>query len=302
MYTFARWAMPLLCALALVALVVSAASAETKWPSLMNYTISLSTDEGSRYQTSLAFSGPVGDNMSAKVQGWWIGGTGDDRAFVGDAYIDYTRKPFYIAGGRKFVMYGPVGVLVSPGIFGGHAKLDMGDWDVQVLSGTLQFTPGTGTTRFAFSGARALNDEHVTAVRGSARLTGPDAAVPVRLGLNWIDVLDDTGTSVDLEVGATKFVTLFGEAADYGDANASAYGVTWSDASVSTGGKVWIVALYHRDIDVGFVPAAVGASVYFEGQEGFAGGVYRQINYRQAIGVFADKNDAIVTWFQTVPM
>jgi hypothetical protein len=268
----------------------------------MRYTISLSSAEGSRYQASLGFSGPIGENLGAKVEGWWIGGRGDDRAFFGDAYIDYTRKPLYLAGGRKFVMFGPVGVLVSPGIFGGQLKLELDRWDVQVLAGTLQFTPGTGTTRFNFTGARAPSDENVTAVRVGVPLTGADAAVPVKLGVNWIDVLDDTGSSVDVEIEANKCLTLFGEAADYDDNNGNAYGLRVSDAKTRSDERVWILVFYRRDIDIGFVPAAVGASVFFENQRGWAGGLYHQLDSRHAIGVFADGRDAIVTWFGTVPL
>ena len=127
------------------------------------------------------------------------------------------------------------------------------------------------------------------------------ATVPVKLGVNWLDVLDDTGSSVDVEIGATKQVTLFGEAADF-ESNGNAYGVRWSDAATRADEKVWILVFYHRDIEIGFVPAAVGASVFFENQRGWAGGLYHQFNMRNAIGVFADSHDAILTWFTTVPL
>ncbi|MFB3879937.1 MAG: hypothetical protein ACE149_01675 [Armatimonadota bacterium] len=282
--------------------LAAAATADTKWPNLMRYTLALSTDEFGRYQASLYFTGPVAENMTAKVEGWWIKGTGDDRAFVGDAYLDYTRKPLYLAAGRKFVMFGPIGVLVSPGMFGGHLKLDLDRWELQALTGTLQFTPGTSSgNRFSFFGTRAPSDERVTALRLGGPLTGPDAAVPVKLGVNWLDVLDDTGSSVDIEIGATKQITLFGEAADF-ESSGNAYGVRWSDAATRADEKVWILVFYHRDIEIGFVPAAVGASVFFEDQRGWAGGLYHQFNMRDAIGVFADGNDAILTWFQTIPL
>jgi hypothetical protein len=240
--------------------------------------------------------------MSAKIEGWWIGGTGDDRAFVGDAYVDFTRNPVYLAAGRKFTMFGPAGLLVSPGIFGGEVKLDTDGWVLQALAGTLQFTPGTGTTRFSFAGIRSPSDEGVVAARVGRTLTPISAAVPVKVGVNWLDVMDDTGTSVDAEVGLRPWLTLYGEAADYADANASLYGVRLSDAASREDGRVWILVFYHRDIDVGFVPASVGASAHFEGQSGWAGGLYYQMSMRQAIGVFADDRDAILTWFGYVPL
>jgi hypothetical protein len=301
MPNYTRQAVLFLFALALAGLTISTACADTKWPSLMHYTLSLSTNEDARYQASLGFSGPIGENLGAKVAGWWIGGAGDTRAFVGDAYIDYTRKPLYLAGGRKYVTFGPIGVLVSPGLFGGHLKIDLDRWDVQALAGTLQFTPGVGITRFSFSGARQPSDVSTAAVRVAGPLTGPEATVPVKLGLNWIRLKGDSGTSVDLQVEPNKRLTVFGEAATF-DAHASVYGIKWSDEKLRTDGKVWIVVIYHRDVEVGFVPATVGASAFFENQRGVAGGIYHQLDARHALGLFADSHDAIVTWFTTVPL
>ncbi len=142
----------------------------------------------------------------------------------------------------------------------------------------------------------------MTAVRLAVPLTTPGARVPVRLGGNWIDVLDDSGTSLDVEIGALSWLTIYGEAADYEDANAHIYGIRLSDAGLRDDGKAWILVYYHRNIDIGFVPAAVGASVYFEGQEGWAGGLYYQMSPRHAVGVYADNEDAILTWFGTIPL
>ena len=299
---FTRYAAPHIIALGVLLLAASAACAQTQWPSLFSYTLSLSTDDTARYQVSASLSGPLGENLGAKVQGWWIEGTGDDRAFVGDAYIDYSRDPVYVAVGRKYVIFGPAGVLVSPGFFGGEAQLNLDRFTIQAITGTLQFTPGTGTTRFTFAGSRVPSDEDITAARLALTLTAPAARVPVTLGANWIDVLDDTGTSADISVGLTEWLTLYGEAADYEDSNAHVYGIRLSDASMRTDGRAWILVYYHRDIEVGFVPAAVGASAHFEGQTGWAGGFYYQLDPQRGIGVYADRDDAILTWFQNFPL
>lgn len=297
-----RYTAPCVLALILVFLLASSACAQTKWPSLFRYTVSLSSDDTARYQVSAGVSGPVTDYVNAKLEGWWIGGTADDRAFVGDAYVDFDRSPIYLAAGRKYVVFGPAGVLVSPGIFGGEAKVDINRVQLQVISGSIAFTPGTGTTRFTFSGNRSASDENMTAVRLALPLTSPDAKVPVTLGGNWLDVLDDTGTSIDVEIGALPWLTLYGEAADYDEADAHVYGIRLSDAQLRNDGRAWILVWYNRDIEVGFVPAAVGATAFFEGQDGYAGGLYYQMNSRQAIGVYADNEEGILTWFSTLPL
>ena len=297
-----RCAAPHVVMLVVVLLVASVACAETKWPSLFKYTLSLSSDDTARYQLSAGVSGPLTENMSATLDGWWIGGTEDNRAFVGDAYVDFDRSPIYLAAGRKYIVFGPAGVLVSPGIFGGEAKLDINRWELQAIAGSVAFTPGTGTTRTTFAGNRAPSDEDMTAVRVAIPLTGPAAKVPVKLGGNWIDILDDSGTSVDVEIGALPWLTLYGEVADYDDSNAHVYGVRLSDAGQRTDSKAWILVFYNRDIEPGFVPAAVGASAYFEGQDGWVGALYHQMNASHAIGVYADGEDAILTWFGTIPL
>jgi len=302
MQKLTRCAAAYIVALGLVAVLAGGAQADTKWPSLVQYTLSLSSDDTARYQTSLGVSGPINQYMSAKVNGWWIGGIGKDRAFVGDAYIDFNRSPIYLAAGRKFVVFGPAGVLVSPGIYGGQARVDIKQWQAEVISGTIAFTPGTGTTRFTFAGNRAPSDESMTAARLAVTLTAPGAKMPVTIGGNWIDVLDDNGTSVDASIGVLRWLTLYGEAASFEDADANVYGIKLSDAGLRNDGKAWIIVFYHEDIDLGFVPTMVGASAFFEGQTGWAGGLYYQMNPRYAIGAFADTNNAILTLFGTIPL
>jgi hypothetical protein len=298
MTTFLRSAV--LCLIAL-ALVSGVACAGQPWPSLMTYTLAVTTDEFSRYQLSLGFTGPISDKMSAKIEGWHIGGKGDDRTFVGDAYLDYKQKPLYLAAGRKYIPFGPLGVLVSPGLWGGEVKLDFDRFAFQALAGQLAFTPGTSTVRVNMVGSRTPSDEDVVAVRGALTLTEPDAAMPVKVGLNWTDVDDETGSSVDLEIGLNKELSIFGESASCGE-EANAYGIRWSDAAKRSDGKVWIVSFYERNIDPGFVPASIGSSVYFQDQQGWAAGVYHQFSARNGFGVFADKNDAIFTLFGNVPL
>ncbi|MBN1460509.1 MAG: hypothetical protein JXA57_13325, partial [Armatimonadetes bacterium] len=94
----------------------------------------------------------------------------------------------------------------------------------------------------------------------------------------------------------------YGEAADYDEADAHVYGIRLSDAQLRNDGRAWILVWYNRDIEVGFVPAAVGATAFFEGQDGYAGGLYYQMNSRQAIGVYADNEEGILTWFSTLPL
>jgi hypothetical protein len=302
MSTLTRRAAPHVIALGLVLAAASAACAQTQWPSLFRYTLSLSSDETAAYQASASLSGRIGENYEAKIEGWWISGTEPTRDFLGDTYIAYDRSPWYLAGGRKYVVFGPAGgVLVSPGLEGGALEYDNGRYGVQVIGGELAFTPGTGETRFTYAGSRASSDEDFTAARVQALLTRPDAQAPVTVGVNWLDVLDDDGYSADIQVGVTPWLSLYGEAADFDDENGSVVGVSLSDAALRNDGRAWIFVIYYRDIDINYVPAQVGATSYFEGQDGLVGALYYQMDPNHAVGVYVDDLDAIITWFHNIP-
>ena len=147
---------PCLAALIFLLLAASAACAQTTWPNLVSYAFSLSTDAATRYQASLALSGPAGENLGGKLEGWWTGGRGDYRAFLGDAYLDYEKDILYLAAGRKYVTFrqpeSPVGALVSSGILGAEVHVRTRRVTFQGILGSLAFMPGTSTTGFTFAG------------------------------------------------------------------------------------------------------------------------------------------------------
>ncbi len=315
---------PCLAALIALLLAAGAACAQTVWPSLASYAFSLSTDPATRYQASLALSGPAGEDLGAKLEGWWTGGAGDHEAFVGDAYLDYDNGRLYLAAGRKYVTFRqpeiPVGALVSSGILGAEAQIRAGRVSLQGIAGGLAFMPGTSATGFGLAetpsvvcsgGVCALRgptlpvtgrrssqplDEDILALRATGQLTELGAVTQVGIGVNWVEVADETGASMDATIGVTKWLALFGEAARCGG-DAHVYGVRLSDTDLRTDGKGTIVVCYHRDIDDGFVPATVGATSFFEGQRGWVGGLYHQISPRRSIGVSADGEEVVLTLF-----
>ncbi len=315
---------PCLAALIFLLLSASATCAQTRWPSLVSYAFSLSTDTATRYQASVALSGQAGENLGGKLEGWWTGGGGDYRAFVGDAYLDYEKDILYLAAGRKYVTFRqpevPVGALVSSGILGGEVQVRAGRVTFQGILGNLAFMPGTSTTGFTFAGtpsgicgpwcstipatgrrSSAPLDEDILALRVTGQLTDPSARNPVALGVNWVDVAEETGASIDMSVAVTKWLTLYGEAAHcVGDARV--YGIRLSDTALRTDGKETIVVWYFRDIADGFVPAAVGATSFFEGQNGWVGGLYHRFSPHRSIGVYSDGEEVILTLFGNRPL
>lgn len=296
-----RRAAPCLAVLLVALLAAGAAQAQAQWPRLADYTLSLSTDEEAAYQTSLSLSGPVGEDLRLKLQGWWLAGTGDDRAFLGDAYLAYDNDMLYLAAGRKYAVLGPIGVLASPGIFGLDLQVRADPARFQAVVGTLQFLPGVSATRFIHTGTRAPADESIAALRLAAQLTGPDAVAPVTLGVNWVHLADRSGSSLDTSICVTDWLTVYGEAADC-DGDAHAYGLRITNAHARADGAAATFVLYHRTIDAGFVPAVLGATSFLEGGSGWVGGMHHQLGPGRAIGVYADGDEAVITWFGSIPI
>lgn len=302
MRTLRRSVLP--CLVTLVALaVVSGGAGATDWPATFDYTIGVATQHGAGLQLSGLLAGPIAPDMSLKFGGWWITRSTNNRSFVGDAYVDYTKDPLYLAVGRKYVPFGPAQLLVSPGITGAEAKLSYERVEVQAMAGNISFTPLTGVTRFTFGGALSPSDEDLVAARVQVLVTSPGADNPVKVGVNYLDVMDDTGSSADISIGVNDWLTLYGESAEYDDLKAHVWGFMISDEKTrGPGNRPTIIQIYHRKVPVCFVPAMVGASAYFEGQEGWAGGIYQGISDNYAIGLFADSNDAILTLFGHVDL
>lgn len=294
----------LLCVVgAVVLLGFAAVCAGATWPSAFRYSAGVSTDETARLQLYAALDGMFTDRWGAKLDGWWVTGGDDNRAFVGDAYLNYTGESIYAAGGRKYVPLGPAGVLVSPGIAGGEVQFHADRLTLQGLVGTLAFTPVTGGTRFTYGGSRAPADESVRAARLALELTDPEAENHVIVGGNWLDVLDDTGVSVDLTADLTSRFSLFGETADFADENAYVVGLRYSNQKVCEDPSCYTaVTLYQRRVPIGYVPAQVGATNYFEDQTGLALGIYHQYTSSRGVGLYADRDDAILTLFGYVPL
>ncbi len=298
-----RCALVLGVAFAITLALAVAACAGTTWPSALSYSVGVSSDETAKVQVGAALSGPLNESFGAKIGGWWITGGSDNRAFVGDAYLDYHKRELYLAGGRKFVPFGQLGLLVSPGIEGGEVQVSSDRVTLQAIAGRLAFTPVTGGTRFTFAGNRSPADESITAARLAVRLTEPPSTVGATLGVNALHLMGDTGWSGDLVIDANKWLALFGESASFNSVDAHAYGARWSNQQlVKDPTKYTMLVLYRRNVPVGFLPAQVGATQFFENQTGWAGGIYHQFDARYGLGLYADKDNAILTLFGYVPL
>ena len=277
-------------------------------PPALDLTLGVSTDDTAPIQTSAHLSGSLTDLVGYRIGGWLTTGSGDSHGFLGDAYLDFKGPGIYAAGGQKFVVFGPAGgVLVSPGIRGGELKVDLSRVRLQVISGRTEFTPVTGggpriSPGFPLGTVRP--EEDMTAARVEFTLTPLTALLPLRVGVNFLDTLDEEGFSGDAELPLLPKVTAFGEYARFDSVGAWAAGVRFNDLRKVFGtSRATSAMLLVRDIPDGYAPAAVGATQYFPNQDGLAGGIYHELRPAgMGIGIWGDDEDAIITLFKHVPL
>lgn len=282
-------------------------------PSALDLSLGVTTDENAPIQLGAFVYGDISDVIGYRVGGWLVTGSGDSHGFLADAYLDFKAPRVYVAGGQKFVVFGPAGgVLVSPGIRGGELKLDLPGVDLQVVTGRTQFTPVSGAgPRFTpsqlFPEGTVRPKEDMTAARAEFRLATAAGLIPVKAGVNLLDTLSDTGWSGDLEFPIFSMASLFGEYARFRGVDAWAAGLSLRDLRKAfRTERPTTAVIFYRQIPSDYAPAVVGASQYFPAQRGLAGGLYHELSSRgeakTAVGVFADKNDAILTFFRHQPL
>jgi len=279
-------------------------------PAALDLSLGVSTADSAPFQASAFVSGGLTDVVGYRIGGWLVTGSGDTHSFLADAYLDFKGPRFYVAAGQKFVPFGPAGgVLVSPGIRGAEAKLDLPGVAVQVTTGRTEFTPVTGggprfTPSPLFPAGAVRPEEDMTAARAELALTPLNRVIPVKVGVNLLDTLDDIGWSGDGEFTFLPALKGFVEFARFRSVSAWAAGVQLTDLRKAFGTKrATSGVLFYRRIPDDYAPAVVGATQYFPGQRGLAAGVYHELKPgRTGVGLFADEEDAILTLFKHFPL
>ena len=279
-------------------------------PSALDASFGLSTDDAGPIQLSAFVQGGISEVVGYRLGGWLVTGSGDTHSFLADAYLDFKGPKFYLAGGQKFVPFGPAGgVLVSPGIRGGEAKFDLPWLTLQVITGRTQFTPVSGggprfTPSPLFPSGAVRPKEDMTGARAQFTLTPAKSILPVKVGVNLLDVLHRTGLSGDGEFSLLPNLKAFAEYARFRGVSAWAAGFSVTGLGKAFGTDRYTSAVvFYRRIPDDYAPAVVGASQYFPGQRGLAAGLYHELNPgRTGVGLFADNENAILTLFKHFPL
>jgi hypothetical protein len=279
-------------------------------PQALDLTFGVTTDDVGRYQMSAFLSGGLTEMVGYKIGGWLVAGSGDTETFLADAYLDYKRGNFYLAGGQKFVAFGPAGgLLVSPGIRGGEARWELPRTTFQVITGRTEFTPVTGggprwTPSPVFPPGAVQANEEMTAARVQFDLSSPGRLLPLQVGVNGLRTLGETGFSGDAKIGLSRGLNLYGESAHFDGVHAWVVGVAFTELGRVFGTtRPTSGVLFYQDTPSDYAPAVVGATAYFPAQQGFAGGIYHELSPgRTGIGVFADSRDASLTLFRHIPL
>ncbi len=279
-------------------------------PQALDITFGVTTDEVGRFQTSASLSGGLTEAVGYKIGGWLVAGSGDTKTFLADAYLDFKQEKFYLAVGQKFVAFGPAGgLLVSPGILGGEASLQLPRATFQLVTGTTQFTPVTGggprwTPSPIYPPGTVQSEEEMTAARVQFDLSSSSRPLPLKVGVNGLRILGETGLSGDAELGLSRGMKLYGESAHFDDVRAWVVGVALTELGPLFGTtRPTSAVLFYLDVPGDYAPAVAGATAYFPAQKGLAGGIYHELKTgRTGIGFFADSRDASLTLFRHIPL
>ncbi len=280
----------------------SAFAERTAWPGGMDLSLSFASRKNARIVLAGEAYGTFKRTLTLKAGGWIANGSEGTKGFLANAYVGMDRPNYYIAAGQKFVVFGPAGLLVSPGARGAEVVLKGRPLTLQLLAGRTQFTPPTGTAgRFTpntdpLFGERRLHRQ-MTAVRVEYDL--PRAAQHTYLGLNGLWTDSRGGASIDLESPAGAGKSFYAEVASFDGTTAQLGGVRFREFGryLSTS-RPTTLDIFWRNLPEDYLPAQVGATQYYPRNGGVAAGFHHQLSALSAVGLYGDGRGVMMNFFR----
>ena len=117
---------------------------DNSWPVTLDGGFAVGSRDEARFLVMAEGQGKMRDDFTLKVGGFLVNGSDGTHGWLSNAYVGLDRPQFYLAAGQKFVVFGPAGLLVSPGARGGEAVIKGRPITLQLLGGRTEFTPPAG--------------------------------------------------------------------------------------------------------------------------------------------------------------
>jgi len=286
---------------AMILLSISGAwAAAAKWPGGIDMSFGAASPANARWQFSGEGYGTIVHGLTLKVGGWVVNGSEGTRGFLSNAYACWDRPTYYIAGGQKFVVFGPAGLLVSPGARGGEIILKGTPITLQLLGGRTQFTPITGNAGRTTPNLDPLSAEHrlkrdFFAARAEYDLTRDGQHVFI--GLNGLWMLSRAGASLDAELPVGKDQLLYGEIASFDGDSAELGGIRFTDFRKHLGTKrETTLDVIWKNVANEFAPGRYSATQYINGQSGISAGLSQKLSDVSSIGLYGDSQGVLLNF------
>ncbi|NIM04905.1 MAG: hypothetical protein GTO55_03035 [Armatimonadetes bacterium] len=285
--------------LLLISLCGQMASADRgDWPKQIDIGFTVNSRDEARFLLMGEGYGTVGEDLVLRLGGWIVHGEGTTKARLSNAYVGLDKPHFYAAVGQKFVVFGPAGLLVSPGARGAEVVLKGEPISLQLLGGTTQFTPPTGnagrtTPNLTPLEAQERPREDFFAARAEYHLIR--GIKHSFLGLNTLWMNSESGASVDLEAPAGGGRILYAEASSFDSTSAQLAGMRFTDV-----GKYFHTAkpteldVFWTDIPDDYAPSLLAATQYRADRDGVGVGLYHRMGKRSALGIYGDGRGVMI--------
>jgi hypothetical protein len=269
---------------------------EEAWPVRVDTFIAFASRRNARLQLAAEGRGRLSHGLSLRVGGWLLSGTGSGvrgtRGYLGNAYVGMNRSKYYLAAGQKFVVFGPAGLMISPGMRGGEAVLKGQPITLQLLGGRTQFSPLAGTADRTtpnndpvFGSKRPRRD--FTAMRAEYDFPRGDHHSYAGLSSLWMD--SKTGVSVDVETPFTNDRTFYAEVSSFNSVNAEVAGVRFNQfRRYLHTDRETVLNVYWINVEDNYLPAEYGATQYYPSSTGLGVYLSHRLGQNSSLGLSGD--------------
>lgn len=299
-----RFTAIILVVILLAALAGQALCAEApRWPLKVDTALGINSRSDARFQLMGEVYGPFQRDLTLRVGGWLVyGGSDGTKGFLSNAYVGLDRPQFYLAAGQKFVVFGPAGLMVSPGARGAEAVVKGRPLTLQLLGGRTQFTPPAGNAGRTTPNSDPLFGQDRERRDFFAARVEYDLLKRERhsyIGLNSLWASSRSGASIDLDASAGPNKRFYAEVSSFDGSVAMLGGMRFTDLRETFHtARDTSLDIFWRKVPDDYFPAVIGASQYYADRSGLALTLQHKVSDLSAFGLYGDGRGVQVNFFR----
>jgi hypothetical protein len=284
-----------------------ASFAAEDWPGSFDITAGVCSRADARFQLAGEGYGTISPGLTLRAGAWLASGDGTTHGYLANAYIGMDRPKFYLAGGQKFVVFGPAGLLVSSGTRGGEVVIKGQPLTLHLLAGRSAFTPPFGiagrTTPNTdpIFGTERIHEQLVAARAEYDLIKGDNHSY---LGLNTLWTTSKAGGSLDLETSLfSPGRTIYVEVSDFDGISAQLAGMRFKNVNrFFHTPRETTLELFWKNVPGNYIPAEVGASQYYAEHTGLSVALNHKLNSLSSVVLTGDSQGVQVNFVRQFPL